>query len=134
MVRLLGFILDRLPKKKKFRYNFLSKASSLLNSKHTEEIKALISETKLGSKYTKETKANTNALALVFGTISVKALTVYVYSAVDNSLVTTYPSRYSVGKAYGVNEATIRKYIRSDNVFRFPNVYTVFSPLRFLKL
>jgi len=49
----------------------------------------------------------------MFGITPTNAVAVYIYSALDNSLITTFSSQTAAGAAYGVSRFTVSRYIRS---------------------
>jgi len=53
----------------------------------------------------------------VYGNVGANALTVNVYS-IDNVLVSSFTSQVACAKWLDVSEVTVRRYIKSGNVFR----------------
>jgi len=54
----------------------------------------------------------------MFGITPTNAVAVYIYSALDNSLITTFSSQTAAGAAYGVSRFTVSRYIRSGEFFQ----------------
>jgi hypothetical protein len=73
---------------------------------HTPDSRALMSEVKLG---------DNNPMS---GKVPANALTVNVYSAVDNQLVRSFSSQVACAKWLDVSEFTVRQYIKAGKVFR----------------
>jgi group I intron endonuclease len=116
-------------------YNISTNASAPMQGRtHTEETKAKIGDSLKGQAPNKgsfQAGENNPMFGKVpmrafqpgennpmFGSSPTNALIVYVYSALDKSLVTSYTSCLAASKAYGVSIWTIRKYTRSGKVFQ----------------
>jgi len=56
----------------------------------------------------------------MYGQVTVTAITVYVYSSLDNSFITVFPLGRVASKAYSVSVSdwTILNYIRTGKVFK----------------
>ena len=91
------------------RYNFLSTAGSSLGYIHSEETRAKISE------------ANSGANNPMYGKVPTHAMTINVYSEVDNQLVRSFSSQVAVAEWLGVSRGTVQNYIKSGKVWN--NLY-----------
>jgi group I intron endonuclease len=82
---------------------------------HTPESKAQMSDSKSGAN--NPMYGRTGALHPRFGITPTHALTVNVYSAVDNQLVRSFSSRVACAKWLDVSNKTVRNYIKSGKVW-----------------
>lgn len=119
--------------------------TNALGNKHSEETKAKMSDANsgennpiFGKPHSEKSKAKISAaLKLIdrsgvnhpiygrtgeqsprYGVTPTNAVTVYLYSTLDNSLVTTFSSQDAAAKAFSVHRATISNYIRSGKIFQ----------------
>jgi hypothetical protein len=103
------------------RYNFLPSAGSPLGVVRSEETRANMSKSqqlvdRSGANNPMSGKVPANAFQS--GDNNPISIQVYVYSAVDNVLVRSFPSQSSCSEWLSVNQSIVSKYIKSGKVWK----------------